>query len=525
MADQIGISSAPGAIRRRLVSSLGAQGFALLLRVGQQFVMVPLFIHAWGSGLYQDWLVISSLTGFLVLLDLGTQAYFGNRLLLFWSRGELNGFARTVKLALGCYAVICALALVLLSPVAAVFDWHALLGLRSMPRAMMGPSLAFLALANLPRLVWTFLLTIYSARGELGRGANAFSIFLVAQTAAIVAALAAGASPNGIAFITLLSDGLALIVVAGDQRRRYRDLRLGAALPNRAELRDIAAKSVFYLVNPLSTAALLQGPVVVLSALGTVPGGVVTFTVLRTLAGLARQLPFQLALGIGVEMSRHSARQDLVTLRRLYLNSGRFICGTIGLLAGMLLVIGAPFVKVWTHGQVAFDEVLVALFLAATCCAGPAQSAVSVMTYTNRPRPVALAQLCSAAAGLALCALLVPRFGIRGAAVALWLPETIAIGICLPYAARKEIGLPFGRFLAQSYAIGGLALAVSYGLADRLSALVDPATILGLAGLGSAWSAIIAALLALVFLGTSRRFQAGLVLVRRQGGVSKAGPP
>src|SRR6185437_3523637 len=296
-------------IRYRLLSGIGAQSFAQLLRIGQQFIIVPLFIHAWGSAAYQDWLVV----------------YFGNRMLFLWSRGATQDFDHTIKLAIGSLAALLLAAALVLTPIALTVDWKAALGIHELPSSALNLALLFFALSAVPRIFFILLLTIYTARGELHRSNNAWSTYFIAQTVAVVIALAFKASILQVAFVMMVSDFLAALLAAADQYHRYKGMRFAVGLPSRAELADIASNSPFYLVNPLTVLALLHGPIVILGALGSVPGAVVTFSVLRTLTGLARQLPFQLAIGFGVEMARHSARQDPVTLRKIYINAGRFV--------------------------------------------------------------------------------------------------------------------------------------------------------------------------------------------------------
>jgi O-antigen/teichoic acid export membrane protein len=489
----------PRGIRYRLISGIGAQSFAQLLRIGQQFIVVPLFIHAWGSAAYQDWLVIFSATTFLILLDLGTVVYFGNRMLFLWSRGATQDFDHTIKLAIGSLAALLLAAALVLTPIALTVGWKATLGIHELSSSALNFALLFFALSAIPRIFFNLLLTVYSARGELHRSNNAWSAYFIAQTAAVVTALAFKASILQVAFVMMVSDFLAALLVAADQYHRYKGMRFAVGLPSRAELADSTSKSPFYLVNPLTLLALLHGPIVILGTLGSVPGALVTFSVLRTLTGLARQLPFQLAIGFGVEMARHSARQDPVTLRKIYINAGRFVSGLIGLLGGMLLVVAEPFVRLWTHNQVAYDGMLVAMFIAATLCAGPAQPAMALLTYSNRPRPVAVALLCQCAAGLTLCAALTPRFGAHGAQASLWLTEFMAVGLCLPYAASRKVGVPFASYLIQSYGAGVLAFGTSYLIAHGLASLLGMRGLLGLVEVGAGWGAAVAAIGAIAF--------------------------
>jgi hypothetical protein len=91
-------------LRRRLALGYGAQGLFLAVRVLEQIVLVPVFLAAWGTELYRDWLVLYASAGFLPLLDLGMTFYFRNALRAAWARGDRAGFERLLQVRLGLYA-------------------------------------------------------------------------------------------------------------------------------------------------------------------------------------------------------------------------------------------------------------------------------------------------------------------------------------------------------------------------------------------------------------------------------------
>jgi hypothetical protein len=51
-----------------------------------------------------------------------------------------------------------------------------------------------------------------------------------------------------------------------------------------------------------------------------------------------------------------------------------------------------------------------------------------------------------------------------------------------------RVGVPFARYLIESYAVGAIAFGLSYAVAEGLSRLIDVHSLAGLAALGAAWS-------------------------------------
>ena len=93
-----------GEVRRleeRLIAGFGAQGLSFVSQIGAQILLVPLFIGAWGTALYQDWLLLFATAGFLGLADVGMQTYFGNLMVVARARGDMEQLNHVVAIAVG----------------------------------------------------------------------------------------------------------------------------------------------------------------------------------------------------------------------------------------------------------------------------------------------------------------------------------------------------------------------------------------------------------------------------------------
>ena len=94
----------------------------------------------------------------------------------------------------------------------------------------------------------------------------------------------------------------------------------------------------------------------ILAAVGAPSGAIALFATSRTIAGVARQFPYQFAHPAGVELASLLARGDTEALHRLYDNASRALAVVVGMLSGFI-VIAAPLVlTLWTRGKVAYDR-------------------------------------------------------------------------------------------------------------------------------------------------------------------------
>ena len=73
-------------IRKNIVANLFGIGVNLL----NQIVLVPFYIIYWGSDLYSDWIVISALTAFFGISDIGLNSVIQNRFSISYAQGDLK---------------------------------------------------------------------------------------------------------------------------------------------------------------------------------------------------------------------------------------------------------------------------------------------------------------------------------------------------------------------------------------------------------------------------------------------------
>ena len=62
-------------IRKNIIANLFGVGINLI----NQIVLVPFYIIYWGNDLYADWIVISALTAFFGMSDMGLNSVIQNR--------------------------------------------------------------------------------------------------------------------------------------------------------------------------------------------------------------------------------------------------------------------------------------------------------------------------------------------------------------------------------------------------------------------------------------------------------------
>jgi O-antigen/teichoic acid export membrane protein len=409
-----------------------------------------------------------------------------------WSRGERQAFNRVLHHGLAIYLILMLVAVPVLMVGAYAMPWTELLNLNASTPVTVMMVIGVLGLYILANIPIGLVANIYRAKGEFALGSlvSSASLFTYVCATALTLWLGGGLVMLAAAHLAIVAATWAAIIV--HQKRRYHDLRFGLRLPSRNEIRQAMTTSPSYAVVPAATALTLHGTVLIIAGLGAGVAEVVVFITIRTLTGVARAAAAQLGQAAGAEMSRQFAPGDFASLARLYAFLGRF-CGTLtGGIAGLVAVIGPPFLAIWTLGKITLDPLAFWALLAAAALAAPAQAGHMVLHHINRPHAMALSYVAGGFGVIALCVLLVPRYGAGGAALAILIAELATIGVVVPWRAARAARVPALHHVAKTYLAAATAFAGSAGCAWLATAATGTGDLPRLIAAGAIWAVLLA---------------------------------
>jgi len=489
-----------GGIAARIVRAAGAQGINQLARIGQLFLLVPVCLSIWGTARYEDWLLLNSIAAFVVLADFGFVQATTVKLIDAWSKGEAERFSRDWAFALGLLMSLTTALTCLLAVSWAVPAWTSLIPVREMHQAELAAVAELLCFAQVLAILVNLGLAAYRARGDLSRSYHVSSILVVLQTAGIVAPAMLGYGPLGAAAGFCVLTLAVLAAVVADFRWRYSDMTWTPIWPSPLELWDSLRGAIGYLVSPVATTIMMNGPNLILAHCGAPQGAIALFTATRTIAGVARQLPYQFAHPAGVELAGLLARGDGQRLSRVYASASRALAVTVGVLGGFIIVAAPLVMALWTRGKVTYDPVLMLLFVGATSICAPAQVAYTLLWYGGYPGRLSKALIFSTGLAMALAFLFAPRFGARGVTAALGAGEIIGVAVYLSLIVDRMLGRRAGTGLLRNFWATLFSLSSSVACGYVVERLLAPHDWLGLVELGLGWTVPVAAGVYLLFL-------------------------
>lgn len=440
---------------RRLRNGFGANLYNQGVTIVVQLVSVPILLHAWGTQLYGEWLILFAIPAYLSMTDLGFSQSAGNDMTARVARGDRAG-ALVVFQSLGVLVYLLAALGLLLS---AWLLWQLPLwrwfSFSEMGREQTRWVLWLLAAEVFVRLPDGVNHAGFRASGDyaLHVGLNS-TTRLVQFTGVLIAALAGGgpvaAAGTFFGARALATPGFAVLLV-----RRHRWLSFGWSHARKRELRLLFKPALANMAIPMAQALNIQGMVLVVGAvLG--PLAVVVFSTLRTLTRLTLQLVLAVSHAAEPELATAYGAGNRALLQSLFLHTLRAGLWLALAAAGGLALFGNFILDVWTQGKVAMEPWLFGWLLTSAVASVLWYGALIVLKAANRHLRAASVFVVVSAAALGAAALLLTWTGsIATAGLALLLMDA-GMALYTLNAAMPLLGV--GPFASLEQAINPLPL-------------------------------------------------------------------
>jgi O-antigen/teichoic acid export membrane protein len=448
----------------RLAAWLGPQGSARRVLAGNgawsagtfvagavvAFLLRPWLIEWLGTTSYGVWLIVSSLTGYFGLADLGVRPAVVHYIATNDARGDHAAVNRYVNTAFVAFAACGGVVLLASGAFALVLPSAFDLGGTSANAARLALLLAGADLAlGLPWNAWSAVV-VGKQRYDVLNRINL--LVLALRTAAIVALLSQGGGIVALAAANLASTGLEMGLKARAAFRLEPRLRFAPGLAERRAARDLLGYGLMAVVVTLSLQLVWLTDPMVIGWLIAVPA-VTTFSNGAVLPSYVRQ--FLAAWGRVLEPAAGAleARQDREALARILRGACRATLAVAAPMLVYLVVFGEAFLHRWLGPETAAASAEVMTILALGVAAPIASYPfVAVMYGTHRVRALAWISLAEGVVNLAASIALARPLGIAGVALGTAVPAFLVHAIWLPAAVLRDHGLRWASFAREVWA-------------------------------------------------------------------------
>ena len=471
----------------RFLSASAASWARILLTVGTQVLLVPLFLSHWTVAEYGCWLIVQTIMGIGSLLSTGLQTYAGYEFLKIGdqkpheSRRLFYSTAPCV-LAVSIFELTVLLGLIYFGLIRDLFD--------------AGDSLdaTLLHQADVSLVLYSLCYLVASSVGGLaGRAVAPYGYFprmtwwavFLALSQALASAIAVASGANLVQTVIWINviTIVANIPIHWDMWRIFRQQELRPVSPDwRLGLVSVGRSLAISFGNILDISRQ-QGVRIFLGALLGVTR-MTEFSTTRTMSNLSMQGVGTVTNPIMPELMRFLRERDV---QRTEATIGFVWLFAVVLLAPILVAfqwVMPTVYAAWTRGKITYDPALFALFSATLLLFALARPPLAVLQGNNLLKVqlgISIGISVIALGGILLTA---THFGTLGAATSLLFAELIGTVLAVWYAARwlidNAIGFPWTLFLVSVLAmvIADLAIALMVWLPEwRLFVLV-PALVL-----------------------------------------------
>ncbi len=456
---------------RRLFAGWSANLVQMVLGITQQVALVPVFLHFWTSDVLAAWLAIYAAGNLVLIADAGLQLRAINRFFAFKSTVDGDGrTARFYAAMLRIYVGLAGLLVVLLLAVMRFLPPSTVLGFQA--TAHFDAAFAVMTTGILLTLPNNLASALYRARGLYGRAVKIQNAAMLASQLAQLVAIVTTGSLLAVT-IAYVATQLAVSVyfLAIDAPRLFPFLRGAVARPSWRWVTGQFRLAAPFVVGSATELALLNLPVLMVSALVTDRLAVAQWGLTRVVAGLLRALCVQTTLPLAAELGHDHAVGLQEQLRNLYARGSVFVTLLASLVVSGLLPFWPDFFALWTRGAIPYDPLLTMTLLVGTSVIAPSILSLGYANYSNRGPLVARTKGLQLAVFLLLSAVLIRSMGPLGAAVAIVASDLLVqFGLLGAVILRQTLLQPLRHvaFLAATMALVTLG---GWGLGTLIRAL------------------------------------------------------
>jgi hypothetical protein len=477
---------------RRLFSGWSANLFQMSLAIVQQVALIPVFLHFWTSDVLAAWLAIYSAGNLVLIADAGLQSRSINRFLAFKSGADCDGrTARFYRAMLRIYLGLTASLAVLLLGVAWLVPPSMLFGFQA--TSHFDAAFLVMTLGSLMTLPGNLVSGLYRARGLYGRAVTIQSgAMLVSQLGQLLAIVATGSLlAVTVAYAaTLLAASVYFLVV--DAPRQFPFLRGGRGTQSWSwTVGQFRAAAPFAVAN-VTELALLNLPVLLVSALIVDRVAVAQWGLTRVVAGLVRGLCVQATLPLAAELGHDHAVGMNERLRDLYARGSLLVTLLASLVVSGLLAFWPDFFALWTRGVIPYDPLLPVTLLIGTSVIAPSILALGYANYSNRGDLLARTKGLQLAVFLGLSLVLIGPLGPFGAAIAIVASDLlIQSGLLGLIIVRQTLAHPL-RHVAFLGFVMAIVTSGGWGLGAAIRSLMPWRGLTGFVAECALWLVVVA---------------------------------
>jgi len=410
-----------------------------IVRVLEQLLLIPLFLHEWGVAYYGEWLTLSIIPSVLALSDLGIGTSVGNAFTLHYVSGSKKSAADVIKSGLYITSCIIALVIVLIFIIMSIGKSIDLFDYTYVDYRTLLITIIFLMLSRLIVFYTHIAGGFYRATRKAALGKmiqSGYAFFNIGVTAIC---LFMGLKMDGVA-VALFVNSIVFTCFYYLYGRCLVDFDRYKGIYNHFIAKDIFKKGLGYMSDSVWQSIYYQGSTFVVRVVVGVES-VAMFNTIRTICRSVSQLYGITNESIYPELQYEYGRGNLQVVRRVFCFAV-IVSMMLGVLGGIILAIwGLDLYNWWTHSMIDVPLNIWYLFVIGIVLNSVWWTSTVIYRIVNNPYHYAIAGVAFSIASVLISFSLAHIYGLMGVVIGAVLFD-LFMAIYILRDSCNTIGIP-----------------------------------------------------------------------------------
>lgn len=388
--------------------NLFANFFGIAVQLFTQIALVPLFLIYWDVDKYGDWILITAITSFFAMADVGLSSVTINQFVIKHAEGDLKTCR---SLLTNNYILI--FFVFILSILGAVIlllniDVTATLGLHIISREIANILILLLIFHVFLGMFGNILDAIYRAHSFNHISVYIGNIVRLLEGIILVVGLVFNFNLISIATLYLLPRLLSLLYKVFNSKKIYL-YRFSFSDVNWTLFKSAITPSLTFLAFPLGNAIIFQGlSIIVNRYFGT--QALVLYNTTRTLTNFVTQILGAFLQAIWPDFSIAFGHKNYRRMRKLHRKAFVISCSLAILMSLFIVLFGRIIYTIWTQGRVTFDLHLLIAFLVVLIARNIWSTSSVILMATNKHSSIGVFYVIFASISMLLSAFFAAQF-------------------------------------------------------------------------------------------------------------------
>lgn len=349
-------------IRKNIIANLFGVGINLI----NQIVLVPFYIIYWGNDLYADWIVISALTAFFGMSDMGLNSVIQNRFSIRYAQNEIQECNSLLVSNFVIVSIIGFVCLLIGLGYVSCFNISQQMGLSILSR--LDGSIIFLML-----LCQVFIQMFSGIENSIFQATHNASTAVYydqfAKLLIVIITFTCLFMSISLATMSVLIclPNLILLFIKHIHACKLYDFRFSIKSVNIHLLKEILHPAIMFMSFPFANAIILQGFTLIVNRFFN-SDAIVLYNTTRTMCNFIKSFLNTIFFSIWPEFSIAYGKKNKKRMTELIHKAIHSSLSIAILICVGLLLLGPFIYRIWTHNYITFNYALMVAFLVELMC-------------------------------------------------------------------------------------------------------------------------------------------------------------